>query len=151
MKKEYIPDSDFVSREIFHPQMTRDELDAVYTNLFEFHDGLPESVVWRRHIVSDSQMHELGTTHEALKQSRNPAVVYVGFGSAKAQSIRSISAANSFGHGFEIRHEPSEGIHHAEVGYQLASGATYASLARSQRKELRLTLSKLFEPILRRP
>lgn len=144
---EYIPDEGKVSREVFHPQMTRDEARAVYYNLFEFSGGEADSVIWRYYCIADEDVHNLGLSHEAKKQERNPNVRYLGFGTAGVGQIRSISARNKDGHGFNVRHEPNEGIQHAEVCFQLSEGVPYGALTRGQKLELKFTLGRLFEPI----
>lgn len=148
---EQIPDGDKTSREIFYPQMTRDEREAVFCHLFDFSGGQPESVIWRRYCTTDKEVHELGLAHESAKRLKNPSIVYVGFGTASAGDIRSISNRIKDGHGFDVRHEPSEGIQHAEVFYHLRGDGRYETLTKNQRQELRFVLSKLFEPVTTRP
>lgn len=148
---EHIPDEENVSREIFHPQMTRAEIGVVYESLFEFPGGLPESVVWRRFCQTEGEVHRIGFSHETMKRAKNPNVLYLGFGTAIVSNIRLISARNKDGHGFEVMHEPSEGIHHAEVSYRLLEGIQYGSLNRNQKQELKFTLGKLFAAMAPRP
>jgi hypothetical protein len=144
---EHISDQETVSREIFHPLMTRAEVGVVYESLFEFPGGQPESVVWRRFCQTDLEVHGIGLSHETSKRVKKPDVLYLGFGTAGAGEIRTIADRNKDGHGFDVKHEPYEGIHHAEVSYQLFGDMPYSSLNRNQKQELKFTLGKLFKPI----
>ena len=144
---EYIPDLENVSREIFRPQMTHAEAGVIYDMLFEFPNGLPESVVWRRYCETDFEVHGVGITHETAKKVRRADVEYLGFGTTSAGRIRSIAEQIRDGHGFDVKHEPCEGNQHAEVVFQLINGVNYGDLKRNQKQELRYTLGNLFKPM----
>ena len=144
---ELIPDPENVSREIFRPQLTNAEAVVVYDMLFEFPNGLPESVIWRRHCETEGEVHDMGIAHESAKKARRPDVEYLGFGTASAGRIRSIAEQIRDGHGFEVKHEPSEGNQHAEVAFQLINGVSYGELKRNQKQELKFVLGNLFRPM----
>lgn len=67
---------------------------------------------------------------------------YEGFISTVVKSVLGIKTNR--GHGFEVRHAPDEGMHHAEVSYKEGEGG----LQRIDKAELRLALQKVFGPLL---
>jgi len=59
------------------------------------------------------------------------------------RSIRTVR-----GHGFDVRHAPAEGIHHAEIHY---SSPDTVPLLKGDKGELKLALQRAFGELVRCP
>jgi hypothetical protein len=138
---ESIPDQDSIHRLIDFPRMYDDVKGLIWENVFQFPNGEPESVVWAKYALTASDIHRIGCEREATVRKRRPEtnMLYAGFMSAVAGLVREVRTRP--GHGFSVTHEPKEGIHHAEISYQPAAGAT---LKRSEKSELKFALRKVF-------
>ncbi len=145
---EKIGDFETVSRTIWFPQMTREESNVVFTAIFDFQDGGPESVIWRKYCRDEIDVHSKAREQEAKKQVKKPNVKYLGFGNALVETVRKIKSVNPNGYGFEIVHEPSEGVFHAHIFYDLPVGTRYSALTKPQKMDLRFNLGKLFQPLI---
>lgn len=64
----------------------------------------------------------------------------------KIAHVRGIKTVR--GHGFDVRHAPSEGIYHAEIHY---TSPEAVPLLRSDKGELKLALQKVFGELVRCP
>ena len=144
---EIIGDFETISRTLWFPQMTKEESNVVFAAIFDFQDGGPESVIWRKYCASEEDVHSKAREQEAKKQIKKPDVKYLGFGNAIVDDVRKIKNVNPNGYGFDIVHYPSEGIFHAHVFYDLPIGTQYSALTKSQKMDLRFNLGKLFQPL----
>jgi hypothetical protein len=140
---EVIPDEDYISRLLDWPSMYEEGGKGLLAaNLFfTFPDGQPESVVWRKYAPAEADVHAIGCQREAVKRVSKPHARYTGCRTAHVGTVRAYRTAR--GHGFSVAHEPSEGIHHAEVAYRAANEATATSLKKADKGELRLALCTL--------
>ena len=149
LKPQQVDDADFVSRSIFEPLMSWDEQRVIFNKIFEFPDGVPESVIWRKIVKQDGAVHQMGKNAEAAKRSRGSNASYIGFSSATSQAVRQIKLLANDGHGFDVVHAPDEGAYHAHIQYKFANGLTYGQIGKSRRQELKFVLSKLFNDLVR--
>lgn len=154
---EEVPDGDLLSRIIDFPHKFDGFRDLIEERIFEFQTDstdpekkpLPESVVWRKYASTDNDVHTIGVALEVDRQSKGRADYrYIGFISAQAGPIRSYRNVN--GHGFFVRHDPEEGLHHVHVGLLPCADK---KLTRLDKNELRTQLvrSIFSKDITRRP
>lgn len=143
MTIEIIENGDLMHRLIDYPRMFSGKL--LIETLFEFQQNKQtknyegESLVWSKHAQTDDAVHTIALEREKKVQVRKPNMKHAGFASASAGEIRNLRTR--FGHRFEVVHKPTEGVHHAEVGYLPAVGF---ELTKSERSELKLLLNQLF-------
>ena len=145
MNVETIPSQDDISRLVDYPRMYEDHKGLIWSEVFQFPNSRPESVVWRKYATNDAEVHEIGLHRERSKKEANPdsKMQYAGFVTATVSDICRIK--NIHGHGFKVLHEPHEGIHHAEISY--SSGPT--ALTKPDKAELKLMLYKCFSELTR--
>lgn len=140
---EYIPGTDVVTRLIDSPRMYEPATGLIWANTFEFPHGAGESVNWDKYATPPDDVHRLGKERELAKRETRPEFTYAGFVPARADSVRNIKTAR--GHGFEVEHVPSEGIHHAEIR-RVPSAAH--PLQKADKGELRFALEQAFGPLV---
>lgn len=136
---EEIPGAAVVTRLIDAPRMYEAVQGLIWNQVFEFPNSVGESVNWDRYAPLPDAVHELGRQRQETKKEVRPEFLYAGFISAVTDNVRGIRTAR--GHGFEVEHVPSEGIHHAEVRY---APCVDVPLQKSDRGELKLALQKKF-------
>jgi len=146
---EFIPDPDRVSRLIDFPHKYDDARDLILAEVFMFPKSkgvyAGESVNWEKYCRDVNAIHALGCAWQKAKREKKPDMRYVGFSVAVVGDIRGIVTKR--GHGFNVVHEPVEGIHHAEVSYAPSAelGVKFESL---EREELKLALRQKFGPLV---
>ena len=138
--QEEIPDNDAVSRLVDYPHKYSSEHDLIWHSIFEFPSRDCESHVWRKYAPEHNDVHDIGRAREPEKQMKRPEYRYIGFITAEVREIRAIQTSR--GHGFNVIHEPSEGIHHAHVCYDRAD--PNQNLKKNDKAELKLALRNCF-------
>lgn len=141
---EYIPDADNVARLIDRPHKYDDVKQVLWENAFAFPKGDGESVCWEKYAKPPEGVHALGREWQARKRPTKPAMTYMGYLEAVVGPIRAFNTRR--GHGFVVVHEPSEGIHHAEVQYRIADGNS--SLDKNDKSELKIAIKGLFGSLI---
>src|SRR4051812_1244204 len=93
------------------------DLDLIWMNIFMFKTdrNFRESVVWRKYAPDIQDVHSLGCTKEWADRRLGKDCTYFGALSGNVDRIRDVKSAK--GARLEVVHVPSEGIHHAEIGY----------------------------------
>ncbi len=142
LRREWISDADNVSRWLFRPHMGHDVANLIWDHVFLFPPsrGYRESIVWRKYASDINDVHRLGCEDQWRRRQAGRNHTYFGCATARVGDIRQFKNPNN--HGFCVIHEPSEGIHHAEVRIDLARGK---KLTRKDRSELRFALKKIFD------
>lgn len=143
---EPIPDEATVTRLIDCPRMYAESTGLIWDTTFEFPKGAGESVNWDKYALPPDAVHRLGHAREEAKRGTRPEFRYTGFIPAVTQRVREIRTVR--GHGFDVRHVPSEGIHHAEIRY---ASPDAVPLQRGDKGELKLALQKVFGELVRCP
>jgi hypothetical protein len=140
---EVIDDGDEVSRQLDSPLMYNDQEGVIWKTAFMFSTPV-ESLVWRKYKVNVSDVHELGCSRQEKMRLSKPAWSYAGSVTTTAQRIRLIKTAR--GHQLLVVHRPEneQGQYHAEIEFYPMAGL---QIKKSDRSELRLMLSNVFEPI----
>jgi hypothetical protein len=142
---EEIPDADAVYRQVDFPSMYREDAGLIWDVIFQFPNGEHESLVWAKYVPTQAAVHELGHQRvaEALRQRPERPKEYVGYLPSTAGRIREIRT--KAGHGFLVRHDPPDGIHHVAVDFKPAKGGT---LNKGEKAELKLALKNVFGPLV---
>lgn len=140
--QEPIPDDDEVSRLIDEPRMFTAADGLVWHQVFQFPNGLHESVIWRKYKAANDEVHDLGYERERQKRLSGKNLGYAGFICAFAGEIRSIRTQR--GHSFRLDHMPEEGIYHAGIQYAPANDGPLSSLLKNDKSELKLMLRNAF-------
>jgi hypothetical protein len=138
-QQEEIPDADSVHRLIDFPFMYQELQGLIWGNVFQFPAGLGESVVWSKYAQTHHDVHAIGCERQRNKRHQKPEFAYKGCVSALVADIR--GKKTRVGHGFDVIHVPSQGIHHAEIRYQPAPQVT---LTKPEKAELKLALNTIF-------
>lgn len=118
--KEEIPAGDLVSRHVDSPDKWLPE-ERIFVELRLFMFQRPEeveSVVWRKYAPLLSDVHTLGCDRQKVRREDKPHWTYEGAITATVADIREIQTP--VGDGFEVLHDPDEGVHHAHIKYRLA-------------------------------
>ena len=137
-KTSTIPDLHGVSRLLFEPSMRDEYKDLLWPAIFQFPsaDGCVESVVWRRHARTLKDVHKIGcekqTNDRAKGRSRS---TYFGSITGNVAAIRGLRSKS--GISITVVPEPSEGIHHAHLGFS-------AGYTKVDRTELKVMLHTRF-------
>lgn len=141
---EEIPDGDTVSRWLDYPSMYDVSSGIISEKLFfSFPQDQSESVVWRRYMLSDDDVHLRGHQRSTAKRAQGRSSTYRGFRSAIVGKIRSIRTVH--GHGFSITHLPDEGQWHAGISYAVKIDTEVKILSKGQKAELKLALGMAFD------
>jgi len=138
---EEIPDCDLIARLVLFPRMYDQARGLIWPNTFEFPDSQGESVAWNKYIDFPEGVHRLGCAAEERKRAYRPDCRYVGYIPAEVKVIRDLK--NARGHGFSVAHEPSEGIHHAEIRYRENAGGE-VPIRKGDKAELKALLRDAF-------
>ena len=140
-KSEPISDDDSVSRHIYSPRMHHANVFR-WECVFEFPSAADrtESVVWRAKILTPELVHDLGCKKE--KKDTAKGNIYIGFITSLVSAIRRMTTTN--GHGFEVYHDPTEGIWHAVIKIIIASD--YVNLTKNDKADIRELMKNIFEP-----
>jgi hypothetical protein len=137
---EPVLDEDTVHRLVDHPRMYEEVRGLMWPEVFQFANGQPESLVWQKYAAEPNDVHQFGCDREKSKQLTKPEFRYAGFISANAGEIRAIRTPH--GHGFEVTHFPTEGLHHIHISYLLAPNTI--GLQKPVKADLKLRLRKCF-------
>jgi hypothetical protein len=138
VEREDISDNAEVRRLVDYPRMdNRSEL--IWENVFEFPKEQGESVIWSKYAPTADDVHKVGCEREATKRETKPEMRYSGFIPALVRTIRAIRTIR--GHGFQVRHEPDQGDHHAEIIYVPAD---QLELKKADKLELKFALKGAF-------
>jgi hypothetical protein len=140
---ESIPGADVVTRLVDSPRMYEHTKGLIWASTFEFPQGAGESVNWEKYAPLPDEVHRLGKERESAKRETRPEFTYAGFIPVRAESVRKIRTAR--GHGFEVEHVPSEGIHHAEIR---RVPSAERPLEKADKVELRFALEQAFGPLV---
>jgi hypothetical protein len=143
LKVEQIPGNAIITRLIDSPRMYEPAKGLLWESTFEFPGGAGESVNWDKYAPPPEEVHCLGKQREIAKQAVRPEFSYAGYLPAEAERVRAIRTAR--GHGFDVEHVPSEGIHHAEIRRRASESNP---LNKGDKGELRLALEKAFDPFV---
>jgi hypothetical protein len=138
---EYIPDIAKAARLIDRPHKYDDVKQVLWENAFAFPGGEGESICWYKYAIPPEGVHALGCAWQSKKRPTKPAMTYMGYLEGEVGPIRGFSTKR--GHGFTISHEPSEGVHHAEVRYRV--GVDNAPFNKSDKVELKLAIQGFFQ------
>jgi hypothetical protein len=130
-----------VSRLVFDPPMGADMDDLVWRQVFQFQEkhGQLESLVWRRFAPEDNCVHSIGRMRETDIKLEGRDKKYVGSISTIISDILNYRNAN--GHGFNVVHDPKEGIHHVHICYD---PAVHAPMTKNDKNELKVKLLEIF-------
>jgi hypothetical protein len=141
---EQIPDADKVARLIDRPHKYDDVKQVIWENAFIFPGG-SESVCWEKYLKPPGEIHALGREWQTDKRLTKPAMTYIGYLEGVVGPIRAFKTRR--GHGFNVVHAPSEGIHHAEVQFRRADGNE--PFDKNDKSELKIAIKGLFGPLVR--
>jgi hypothetical protein len=83
--------------------------------MFKTERNYKESVVWRKYAPTIAEMHAHGCAKQAADREAGKNCTYLGALTGNVDEVRTIRSKN--GARFEVLHVPTEGIHHAEIGY----------------------------------
>jgi hypothetical protein len=120
----------------------------VWHQVFQFPDGLHESVIWRKYKPANDDVHDLGRERERQKRLAGKSLGYAGFICAFSGEVRSIKTQR--GHSFRLDHMPEEGIYHAGIQYAPANDGPLSSLLKNDKSELKLMLKNAFGVLVRK-
>lgn len=126
-------------------RLVRDRFNAppgqyplIWGNIFEFPKSFPESLFWPKYITP-KEIHRKGCEWQLEKRKTNPVATYRGSVSGSAGEIRNFR--NLHGHGFRVKHDPTEGAFHVHLFYDQADGVAFT---RSDKNELKFALGRIF-------
>lgn len=138
---EEIPNDDTIARLIDFPHKYSALKELIWNCVFEFPQAQGESVAWSKYASIPEEVNNIGCIREREKRPLKQDYRYVGCISASVQEVRCVR--NVHGHGFCVIHEPSEGIHHAEIHFLPNSDASQP-ISRADKVELKAMLRNTF-------
>lgn len=138
---EEIHEGDAIYRSVDVPRMYSDVDGLIWKQIFEFSGSNGESVIWGKYAPTLPDVHNIGCQRAAIKRDKRPEFDYAGCVSSTAGLIRNISVS---GHRFKVLHVPEEGLHHAEIHYDIFEGAV---LTKPQKLDLKFQLQRSFGPL----
>lgn len=141
-KRQQIFDDHMVSRSVFDPPMGKDLANLVWREVFQFPSDNQqcESVIWRKFAPKITRVHRIECRRQRVLRAKGRKKTYTGALTACVGRIREFRNPNN--HGFLVSHEPSEGIHHVHIQYQVSPNNP---LTRSDKNELKFALKVIFD------
>lgn len=150
---EDIADGEVLSRGVDFPHKYQPVRKLLLDAFLEFprdkdtKEPMHESVIWRRYLKSDDEVHALGCAKEKAKREQKPQYRYIGFTSATAAQIRQVR--NKAGHGFDVEHSPAEGEPwHTSLFFKHATGEPASAIPKLERVELREMIRNAFGAVV---
>ncbi|MCA8051298.1 hypothetical protein [Burkholderia arboris] len=140
---EHIPGTAIITRLIDSPRMYEAAKGLIWESTFEFPGGTGESVNWDKYAPPPDEVHRLGQQRQLAKQAQRHEFTYAGYISAETEHVRTIRTVR--GHGFDVEHVPSEGIHHAEIRRRVSD---VNALNKGDKGELRFALQRVFDSLV---
>lgn len=143
--KEHVPNEDTINRAIFFPQHKNFDAASVFQFGADENGSRRESVVWRKYAQTMADVHAIGCAIQVAMNARRAGrgrpedVRYQGSIETQVGRVRGIQSGR--GHGFDVNHEPDEGIAHAEIAMRAAPNL---QLHINDLQELRDRLFNLF-------
>jgi hypothetical protein len=139
-----IADGDRISLWRFAQPMPPELEKFVLQPLFEFPTAADrtESVIWRKVVIEDRDVHAMGCAKEADDRAKGKRREYRGFRTATAGAVR--QKRTKRGHGFSVTHFPSEGPAHVNLKVEIAAGVTYS---KSDRQDVRALMDEAFSTV----
>ncbi|WP_174874897.1 hypothetical protein [Vogesella oryzae] len=142
---EEMPGGDVVARLIDLPRMYTHVEHLIWGCIFEFPQSQGESVVWSKYAPIPDGVHNVGCGREREKCLVKPDFRYAGYISAIIQRVTEIR--NARGHGFLVVHEPSPGVHHAEIRY-FSNPQANEPIKKADKTELKALLQDVFSDLV---
>lgn len=148
-----LQDDDQIARLVFARRAKSDVANYILNDFFQFPSDKAtpkrpeydrtESVVWRKVIQSDAEVHAMGCGQETAARIEGKDKKYLGFRSSTVGIVKSKKTAK--GHSFSIFPMPEDGEWHLHVKVEIPQGVSYGP---SDRQDIRSLIDQAFDRLV---